>query len=128
MRVWIWSFSWKFSFHYKSSVPEVFYKNDVLKNFVKFTGRHLCRRYIWSLWEQFYFVECLRATASMSADSAGSWRSRERKSFMLGSVFCPWSYFKNDCLKNLVLLKWSLSKCGQITVFKGFTHIFWKYS
>ena len=28
---------------FKSSRPEMFYKQDVLKNFVKFTGKHLCR-------------------------------------------------------------------------------------
>ena len=29
----------------RSGHPEVFYKKGVLKNFVKFTGKHLC----WSL-------------------------------------------------------------------------------
>ena len=29
--------------NYGSSCPEVFYKKDVLRNFAKFTGKHLCR-------------------------------------------------------------------------------------
>ena len=29
--------------NYRSSRPEVFYKKDVLRNFAKFTGKHLCR-------------------------------------------------------------------------------------
>ena len=28
---------------YRSSRPEVFCKNGVLRNFVKFTGKHLCQ-------------------------------------------------------------------------------------
>ena len=28
----------------RSSCPEVFYKKDVLRNFAKFTGKHLCQR------------------------------------------------------------------------------------
>ena len=28
---------------YRSSRPEAFYKNGVLRNFAKFTGKHLCQ-------------------------------------------------------------------------------------
>ena len=28
---------------FRSSRPEVFYKKDVLENFAKFTGKHLCQ-------------------------------------------------------------------------------------
>ena len=28
--------------HYKSIRPEVFYKKGVLRNFAKFSGKHLC--------------------------------------------------------------------------------------
>ena len=32
----------------KSYHPEVFYKKDALKNFTKFTGKHLCRNHFFS--------------------------------------------------------------------------------
>ena len=32
-------------FQYRSTHPEVFYEIGVLKNFTKFTGKHLCRRF-----------------------------------------------------------------------------------
>ena len=38
----------------KSCHPEVFYKKDALKNFTKFTGKHLCRNHF------FYKVAGLR--------------------------------------------------------------------
>ena len=30
--------------HYRSSRPELFCKKDVLRNFTKFAGKHLCQR------------------------------------------------------------------------------------
>ena len=33
----------EFTNHYKSSSPELFCKNGVFKNFLKFTGKHLCQ-------------------------------------------------------------------------------------
>ena len=33
----------KFSYLLQKHPPELFYKKDVFKNFVKFTGKHLCR-------------------------------------------------------------------------------------
>ena len=35
-------------FHFRSSLPEVFYKQDVLRNFTKFTGKHLCQSNFYS--------------------------------------------------------------------------------
>ena len=32
-----------YDFYYKKQPPEVFCKNGVLGNFVKFTGKHLCQ-------------------------------------------------------------------------------------
>ena len=37
----IWTLNWKKD--WKKQPPEVFYENGVLKNFVKFTWKHLCR-------------------------------------------------------------------------------------
>ena len=34
----------RFEVKIRSSHPEVFYKKDVLRNFAKFTGKHLCQR------------------------------------------------------------------------------------
>ena len=33
---------------YRSSPPEVFCKKDVLKNFAKFTGKHLCQSLLFN--------------------------------------------------------------------------------
>ena len=57
----------------KKKVPDMFCKNDVLKNFTNFIGKHLC----WSLFllkrdsntgvfcNNIYFEEHLRTTASV---------------------------------------------------------------
>ena len=37
----------------KSSLPEVIFKKDVLKNFTKFTGKYLCRSLIFQLLQTF---------------------------------------------------------------------------
>ena len=45
----------------RSSRPEVFCKKDVLKNFAKFTGKHLCQRLFFNKvadWR--FFIEYLR--------------------------------------------------------------------
>ena len=43
----------------KKQPPEVFYKSAALKNFVTFTGKHLCETF-----KNIYFEEHLRTTAS----------------------------------------------------------------
>ena len=40
---------YQFTFFVRSSNPEVLYKIDVLKNFAKFTGKHLCQSPGWGL-------------------------------------------------------------------------------
>ena len=52
--LWKYSFlengSLCFNFRFEdTSLPEVFYKKCVLKNFAKFTGKHLCRRLLIKL-------------------------------------------------------------------------------
>ena len=45
--------------------PRVFYKIGVLKNFTKFTGRHLCQSFFFcGLLARNYFEEYLRKAAS----------------------------------------------------------------
>ena len=34
---------------FRSSPQEVFYKKDVLKNFAKYTGKHLCQRLFFNI-------------------------------------------------------------------------------
>ena len=45
-----WIFCW-------SSLPELFFKNDVFKNFAKFTGKHLCRSLLNKVDQQLYEKE-----------------------------------------------------------------------
>ena len=33
---------------YRRSCPEVFFKNGVLRNFAKFTGKHLCQGFFFN--------------------------------------------------------------------------------
>ena len=47
--------------NYRGSRPELFCKKGVLRNFTKFTKKHLCQR-VWHRWFPVNFVKFLRTT------------------------------------------------------------------
>ena len=99
--------------------PEVFCKQDVLKNFSKFTGKRLCQSLFFNkkrLWHRCFLVnfckisksnlliEHLRATAS-DFDAVSLWWLHSRKFsanfFPVFSNFANAKYMKSDSLRLL---------------------------
>ena len=46
-----------FSFHKQKQSPEVFFKKGVLRNFAKFTGKHLCQKLFFNKESLFSFIK-----------------------------------------------------------------------
>ena len=132
------------SCYIRSNRPEVFCNKDVLRNFTKFTGKHLCQR-LWQTCFSVNFAKFLRTTflqntsggCFCTVNSKRITHPFQRKDFYVDCIYIAYldfywklPLFMKDPFTFYTAQKWSIplgiffNKSGQIRSL--FSHTYWR--